>query len=338
MPDYANFLSAAREAVVAASGVTRQVQAALDDVRAITKDDRSPVTVADYAAQAIVALVLREKLGEFVLVGEEHSELLRDDDHAVHREAALAAVREVFPDITADGMLDAIDLGAADTSHHGFWTLDPVDGTKGFLRGQQYAISLGYIEGAVPVVGALACPNLPLDFGRGFDDPDGVGSCYLAIKGDGCAESRADSATGDTTMVRRVEPEAGAPLSVCASVEQAHTKSSDVDNVMAKVGPPGEPARLDSQAKYAVVARGQADAYLRLPTRKGYVERIWDHAAGALVANEAGAAVTDIAGNQLDFGQGRGLEKNRGVICAPPRVHSAIIGALDELGLSSMGL
>ncbi|MEO0716939.1 MAG: 3'(2'),5'-bisphosphate nucleotidase, partial [Planctomycetota bacterium] len=77
MPDYANFLRASREAVVAASGVTRQVQAALDDVRAITKDDRSPVTVADYAAQAIVALVLREKLGEFVLVGEEHSEFLR---------------------------------------------------------------------------------------------------------------------------------------------------------------------------------------------------------------------------------------------------------------------
>ena len=94
-----------------------------------------------------------------------------------------------------------------------------------------------------------------------------------------------------------------------------------------------EPARLDSQAKYAVTARGQADAYLRLPTRKDYVERIWDHAAGSLVAAEAGCFVTDIFGHALDFSRGRGLERNRGVVCAPPRVHGLMIGAIETLGI-----
>lgn len=333
MSDYAKFLTAAREAVVAAAGVTRQIQAALDEVRAITKDDRSPVTVADYASQAIVALILRERLGRVHLVGEEHSEFLRDEDHAAHRDAVLAAVREVFPDLTQDQLLDAIDLGAGDTHHAGFWTLDPVDGTKGFLRGQQYAISLAYIESGRPVVGVLGCPNLPLDFGRGFDDPDGAGSLYFAIRGDGCAESKGDDPDAPATTIHRAQPQPGAPLRVCASVEQAHTKSSEVDEVVARVGPAGEPARLDSQAKYAVVARGQADAYLRLPTRRGYIERIWDHAAGSLIAAEAGVAVTDIHGNQLDFSQGRGLERNAGIVCAPPRIHGALLGAIDELGL-----
>jgi 3'(2'), 5'-bisphosphate nucleotidase len=94
-------------------------------------------------------------------------------------------------------------------------------------------------------------------------------------------------------------------------------------------------ARLDSQCKYSVVARGQADAYLRMPSRKAYVEKIWDHAAGSLIAEEAGAVVTDITGTPLDFGQGRCLEANRGVVCAAGRAHPMIIRAIEELGIGA---
>ena len=72
--------------------------------------------------------------------------------------------------------------------------------------------------------------------------------------------------------------------------------------------------RLDSQAKYAVVARGEAEAYLRLPTRADYREKIWDHAAGVLIVEEAGGTVTDITGRPLEFTHGRDLAANRGVI------------------------
>lgn len=95
----------------------------------------------------------------------------------------------------------------------------------------------------------------------------------------------------------------------------------------------GEPLRLDGQGKYAVVARGQADAYLRLPTKKDYVEFIWDHAAGSLIAAEAGVAVTDVHGRGLDFSRGRRLEQNRGIIAAAPGVHGAVIAALAEIGI-----
>ena len=107
MSDTTKMVEAARAAVFEASGVCRQVQAALDEVRSITKDDKSPVTVADFASQAIVALELRDRLGPITLVAEEASAFLREDDHRPHLEATLAAVREVRPDIDEDGFDDA---------------------------------------------------------------------------------------------------------------------------------------------------------------------------------------------------------------------------------------
>jgi len=338
MPDYATLCTAAREAVFLASAVCREVQGSLDELKAITKDDKSPVTVADFAAQAVVAKVLRDRLGEgVILVGEEDSKWLRQDDHATHRQATLAAVQTVWEDATEDDMLEAIDIGAGDTHHAGFWTLDPVDGTKGFLRNQQYAIALAYVERGTPVVGVMGCPNLPRDFSAPLDVPDAHGCLYAAIKGDGVFEYAADDRGEKPTEITRLDHAEGDTLSVCASVEKAHSNVSDTDRILEHLAahghPAGEPVRLDSQAKYAVTGRGQADAYLRLPTRKGYVERIWDHAAGSLVATEAGCFVTDIFGNALDFSHGRGLEKNKGVICAPPRVHGLVIGAIETLGI-----
>lgn len=333
MPDYARMIEAGREAVTLASLVCRQVQASLDEVRAITKDDKSPVTVADFASQAIVAWVLRERLGEVNLVAEEASAFLRDSDHAAHLEATLAAVREVWPDATADAMLEAIDIGSGDAKDSRFWTLDPIDGTKGFLRNQQYAVALGFIESGIPTIGVMGCPNLPMDMSQPLDEPDPKGCLYYAMRNEGVYEAPCDDATANPIRITRLDHEPGDPILVCASVEEAHSNVNDTDRVLAQTGEELDLVRLDSQAKYAVVARGQADAYLRLPTRKGYVERIWDHAAGAMIAGEAGAPVTDIFGHALDFSQGRGLEKNRGIVCAPPRVHGLLLGAIRDLGI-----
>ncbi|MBZ0172739.1 MAG: hypothetical protein K8E66_10195, partial [Phycisphaerales bacterium] len=297
MSDYAAMLDAARAAVTKASAVCRQVQSALDEVRSITKDDKSPVTVADFASQAIIAHELRERLGEYTLVAEEASAFLREDEHKGHLDATLAAVREAWPEADADAMLDAIDIGGGDTHHHGYWTLDPIDGTKGFLRNQQYAVALAYVEAGIPAVGVMGCPNLPRDMSEPLDVPDPEGCLYLAIRGEGVWETSASDETETPVHITRLDHEEGQEICVCASVEKAHTDLGAVGKVLGVLRDThgeevGEPVRLDSQCKYAVVARGQADAYLRLPTRPGYVERIWDHAAGSLIAAQSGAAVT----------------------------------------------
>jgi len=338
MSNIAQFTDAARQAVVAASIVCREVQNNLDAVRTITKNDKSPVTVADYAAQAVVAMVLKQHLGEFVMVAEESSTFLRDEDNAVILDAVVAAVQEVWDDATPEAVLDAIDLGAGDTTHHSFWTLDPIDGTKGFLRNMQYAVALGYIENGTPTIGVMGCPNLPVDMSLPFDERDEHGCLYFAIKGEGVWETRCDDGKAPVIQITRLDHIESEEITVCGSVEKAHTNMSATDRILdwiedQNLGKVGEPARLDSQCKYAVVARGQADAYLRLPAKKGYVERIWDHAAGCCIACETGAFVTDIFGHNLDFSQGRGLEKNKGIVCAPPRIHGLMLRAIKELGI-----
>jgi HAL2 family 3'(2'),5'-bisphosphate nucleotidase len=317
---------AALRAVEAASLACRYVQRRLDTVRAITKDDRSPVTVADFASQAIVANVLRASLPDVRLVAEESSAFLRDPAHAAHLEAALEAARQGWPGVTAAELLDAIDVGAGDARSDGFWTLDPIDGTKGFLRGQQYAVCLAYIVGAEPVIGVLACPNLPRSHDASLEAPDPVGSVYAAERGAGAWE-----ATASATRLRCAPWEPGLPISVCESVDPGHSDHAATAAIVSRVGTAGPPARLDSQCKYAVVARGQAHLYLRLPTKKGYVERIWDHAPGAVIASEAGCTVTDVHGVPLDFSHGRGLEKNRGIVVGPPGLHSRVIGVAREV-------
>jgi HAL2 family 3'(2'),5'-bisphosphate nucleotidase len=343
--DLDHYQRVAARATLDASLACRAVQAGLDDVRAITKDDRSPVTVADYASQAIVAHHLRRAFGDdLIFVGEEDPEALRTDEHAPHRAAAMEAVRLVWPDVTEAAMLDAIALGTDDpTPGTGFWTLDPVDGTKGFLRNQQYAVALAYVAEGAPVVGAMGCPNLGVSFDAPLDVPQPAGSLYVSAAGRGVRETTAIAGALDTDpqpidRAAAHERRSAPGFIATASVEKAHSSVSDTDHILEHLRASGvdvapQPARLDSQAKYSVVARGQADAYLRLPAKRGYIERIWDHAAGALIATEAGCVVSDIFGVPLDFGHGRGLEKNKGVICALPEAHAQIIDAIRTLGI-----
>ncbi len=324
-------LNAALRAVADACAVARVVQGELAAIKAMTKDDRSPVTVADFAAQAIVSLRLRAALGEFALVGEESAADLREDSGPALAQAVTEAVRQACPDVSMPDVLDAIDHGNHDGSGARYWTLDPIDGTKGFLRGGQYAVSLALIENGEVTLGVLGCPNLGADFDRAFDAPAPAGSLFYARRGAGAWTL---PATRPTAAPTRIAVARGRPIEemrVCESVEAGHSRQDETALIVQHLHARGTPARLDSQTKYAVVARGQADAYLRLPTRADYVEKIWDHAAGKLVAEEAGAIVTDVDGKPLDFGHGATLSRNRGVVCAPPEFHAALLDAIRAL-------
>jgi 3'(2'), 5'-bisphosphate nucleotidase len=117
------------------------------------------------------------------------------------------------------------------------------------------------------------------------------------------------------------------------SVESGHTDHSANQSLAQALGITQPSVQLDSQAKYGVVARGDASIYLRLPSPESpdYREKIWDHAAGALIVEEAGGRITDALGADLDFGQGRRLEKNRGVVASNRYLHPAILQAIDGI-------
>jgi 3'(2'), 5'-bisphosphate nucleotidase len=324
-------LNAALEAVTETCAVARQVQHAVGEMKRLTKEDYSPVTVADFAVQALIALRLRERLGTLVLVGEETAADLRTERSAQLRDAVVSAVCQVRPGLSASDVLTAIDLGNHDATADAYWTLDPIDGTKGFLRGGQYAISLGYIAAGTVVLGVLGCPNLGADFAAPFDRPAREGTIFFAQRGSGAYCLPVTGSTARPTAVQVTLTTDVTTMRICESVEAAHSRQDETQRIATHLRTRGAPARLDSQCKYAVVARGQADAYIRLPTRADYIEKIWDHAAGALVATAAGAIVSDIDGKPLDFTQGATLKKNRGIVCAAPAYHAAILEAIETL-------
>ena len=127
-------LGTAIDAVAAACGVARAVQGDLDRVRQITKDDRSPVTVADFAVQAIIVMALRTAFGEVLIAGEERADRLRTDEHAGVRDAVIEVVRTVQKDVTADEVLAASDSCDHDAPAEAYWTLDPIDGAVPLIR------------------------------------------------------------------------------------------------------------------------------------------------------------------------------------------------------------
>lgn len=293
---------------------------------ALAKDDKSPVTVADYAAQAVVASALLHAFGADPLVGEESSGALRENaNDGMRRQVAEVVGAALGANVTEDEVLSLLDRGNSAGDAERYWVLDPVDGTKGFLRGGQYAIALALIERGEVVVAVLGCPAYDL----GGVSTQGV--LLAAERGEGAFELPLHgAATARRRRLRRLCIGDTASLRMCESVESGHTDQGVAAQVTASLGIRGEGLRMDSQAKYAAVARGDADLYLRLPTRKDYREKVWDHAAGALVLAEAGGVVTDVDGKPLDFSRGITLAANRGVIASMAEDHARIVEAVQR--------
>jgi HAL2 family 3'(2'),5'-bisphosphate nucleotidase len=324
-------LRAALAAVRDAAALCQAVQAELGR-EALQKKDRSPVTVADFGSQALVARALAQSFPADPLVAEEDSDALRAAENSLLRAQVVNFVSRFVPDSNEDSVLRSIDHGrlASPGGVGRFWTLDPIDGTKGFLRNEQYAIALALIIHGNVTVAAVACPSLSLRTG----DSSTLGAIFTAVSGQGAwVHPLVDSHATEPIRLSVSDRTDPTLTTICESVESghsAHGASADVASLLHITAPP---VRLDSQAKYAVVARGEADIYLRLPTRADYSEKIWDHAAGSLLVTESGGRVTDISGKSLDFTLGSELSSNRGVIVTNGWWHERVLEALRERGV-----
>jgi 3'(2'), 5'-bisphosphate nucleotidase len=292
----------------------------------LEKSDRSPVTVADFGSQALVGRALATAFPDDPMIAEEDAAELRRDENRNILAEVVAQVRSIQDDADPGSVCGWIDRGGATAFRERFWTLDPIDGTKGFLRNEQYAVALALIVEGQVTVAALACPNLPLDFRAECTSRAG-GCLFAAVRGQGTVAIPLEGGGSEIpiTVSERDDP---AAARFCESVESGHSAHGESAAVAARLGITTAPLRLDSQAKYAVVAGGQADVYLRLPTRADYREKIWDHAAGVLIVEEAGGMVTDISGRPLEFTHGRELAANRGVIVTNGRLHGRVQSAL----------
>ena len=321
------------EAVVSAARLTKAVRDDFDpEAEAVSKADASPVTVADLGAQALVRMAMVEALPGDGMLGEEDFGQLAESPELA--QAVLARVRAQRPEVTIEDLRVALD-GCDDPAgpNRRWWTLDPVDGTKGFLRNEQYAIALALVEDGEVVLGVMGCPNLPYCGEPGDPDVAGpVGVLFVAERGKGTRmmplfEASADHA-GEPCHV--AAPATTAEARYAESVEAAHSDQSEAARIGTALGITAEPVRLDSQTKYAMVARGDASLYLRVP-RGDYRENIWDHAAGLIVVEEAGGRVSDVEGKPFDITTGQRMTKNRGAVVTAASIHDEVVAAVRSV-------
>ncbi|EXJ87552.1 3'(2'),5'-bisphosphate nucleotidase [Capronia epimyces CBS 606.96] len=347
-PPYSEELSIALLTVQRASLLTKRIVTALDK-GVIDKSDASPVTIADFAAQALIISALHRHFPSDGFIGEESAGALRENPELGDRVWELVSTttledadsEELLGRVTSkEEMLQVIDLGAGSQSSSGrTWILDPVDGTATFMRNQQYVVCLALVEGGRQILGVLGCPNLLInDAGQVREDlidTTGLGQMLSAVDGQGAyirpiARGRVEPPTRLRKVTEVTDP---AKIRWVDSLASSNITPQNHRAVAEKVGSSGWPGTdiWAMQMKYVALAVGAFDAMVRIPPDRSYRASVWDHAGGQLIYTEVGGVVLDTSGQVFDFGLGRSLEKNLGLVAAPPSIHPKLLAAAKEV-------
>ncbi|MDW3206981.1 MAG: 3'(2'),5'-bisphosphate nucleotidase CysQ [Alphaproteobacteria bacterium] len=238
--DPAQLLPAIEKAARDAGARIMQIYAT--DFEARTKDDASPVTEADEAAEALILPMLKALTPDIPIVAEE------------------AAAAGDVPDV-GDGP---------------FWLVDPLDGTKEFLkRNGEFTVNIALIQDREPLVGVVFLPA--------------KGVMYSGIRGEGAWRTLEDGAR--SAIAVRQPPEEG--LTVIGS--RSHGDPAEMEAFL-KGRTVAETLSAGSSLKFCLVAEGKADVYPRLGRTME-----WDVAAGHAVLAAAGGIVTLTDGTPFGY-------------------------------------
>ncbi|MAS37071.1 MAG: 3'(2'),5'-bisphosphate nucleotidase [Anaerolineaceae bacterium] len=326
MTDLQPIIQAARQAAALCSAVQQKHIAPYQDgsnENVASKAGAEPVTIADYGAQAIICRALSQAFPEDGVIAEEGSEQFRALITAADQQEVADLIGGVLGEtVTIDQVIGWLDHGLNRDSDR-LWVIDPIDGTKGFIALRQYVVAIGVLDSHKRVVdGVMAAPGY-LHGSAVFYTQDGA-ALVEAMNGGPARKLQASQRTDPSTLI------------ALESFEKSHASQDLMGDLREAAGiGSAQIERIDSQEKYARVAAGDADLYLRLPritsTRP---HMIWDHAAGTALVEAAGGIVSDVDGSPLDFSHGRTLATNKGMIVANPRIHPRLIEAARQLELA----
>lgn len=352
---YQSELNAAIAIVQRASYASRSLQQRSNILTkgAVNKLDTSPVTVADFSVQAIVINALHKAFPNDSFIAEEDSSYLQQNP-AIAEEVLAFVQASIGEEWSLEQLYQIIDLGGKgqSSSTGRVWVLDPIDGTKGFIRSQHYCIALSLLVNGKPSLSVLGCPNLDLlrvlDSGRDSSTPveyippsialgpdanlqafhQNQGSIYFAVTGCGAFARSLDMPLGGGFEISVSTETNPVDAVLCESYEAAFGSREQTTAARSILNMKADFVRIDGQGKHCLVAAGRTEGSLRLP-KDGYIEKIWDHAPGYHLLNEAGGKVTDLQGRDIDFSKGRELDESvHGLIVSNGVIHDKLIKAV----------
>lgn len=354
---YSNELKIAFETIQQAAKLSQFVLSEAEkddshDLGVVSKDDLSPVTIADFAIQALLTSTLHAHFPGDRFVGEESAGQLRANPVLLDRvQAALHHIQSQVQDeaeslvrfpSSPEEMCTMIDWCGTGTPDVGgrIWVFDPIDGTENFVKNLVYAINVALLEDGRQVLSAVGCPNMSMEIKAPASDssldPSGEGSIAFAVRGHG-AFIRKLPGLYHSTAIRRL-PRHAEQATDLRSVACLNTSGVPaVHQSVAKqlgIEYPGN-ILLPWVMRYVLLALDVGNTTFWAYKSRSRLAKIWDHAGAILLFEEVGGKVTDVDGKDINWSAGRQMVENYGIVAAPSNLHGQVLatlrGALQEL-------
>lgn len=354
---YSNELRIAFEAIQQAAKLSRFVLSEAEkdgahDLGIVSKDDLSPVTIADFAIQALLTSTFHAHFPGDRFVGEESAGQLRANPALLARvQAALQHIQSQAQDeagslvrfpSSPEEMCSMIDWCGSGTPDGGgrVWVFDPIDGTENFVKNLVYAINVGLLEDGRQVLSAVGCPNLSMDVKSPASDssldPSGEGSIAFAVRGYGAFIRRLPGLYHNTTirsLPRHAEQATDLRSVTCLNtsgvlaVHESAAKQLGIEF-------PGNNL-LPWVIRHVILALDVGNTTFWVYKSRSRLAKIWDHAGAMLLFEEVGGKITDVDGRDINWSAGRQMVANYGIVAAPSNLHGHVLatvrGALQEL-------
>ncbi|KAG6021533.1 hypothetical protein E4U19_005635 [Claviceps sp. Clav32 group G5] len=346
----------------AAAPLSQSLLSPRKDKGAVTKDDFSPVTVADFALQALLIATIQRAFPEDTFVGEEDASALRANDALLTRVWDLLQQTRVTGADNEQGHEDEHGIALPESKEHlcglldqagsscplkkgRTWIFDPIDGTRIYLRGGLYAINMALLVDGIQTLGCVGCPNLAVDAKAPLTNEDvdarGMGSIIYAVRGHGAyaMSMNVNTAPGDAAgdqandhhRLAQVSSSSDMCFVTCASIVD-----SALDNVHGQIA-----SRLGAEypgcdlvawvVRWATLAMGLGNTTVWIYKRRDRYGKVWDHAGAMLLFEETGGKITDVMGRDIDLTAGRTMSANFGFVAAPRHLHQKVLDVVREV-------
>ncbi|WOO81730.1 3'(2'),5'-bisphosphate nucleotidase [Vanrija pseudolonga] len=336
----------ARELAVAISAIQHAVKISSRVIASknkgiVEKDDHSPVTVADLAIQALLTATIHSAFPDDLFVGEESAEQLRASPTLLDAVWGLLSDLDIADSVaripaSKDKLCSMLDwAGTGQPSAGRYWIFDPIDGTKAFIRGENYAVNVCLMTGPGQTLSAVGIPLLAPDAVAPInnDTTSASGSIMFATRGHGTFIRPLDGPAD--TPARRLPRRTADDTTQLTAVTCVEGTDSAVPGLNVKIAArlgiayPGNDL-LAWVLRWAVLGLGAADATFWVYRKRTRYGKIWDHAGAMLLFEEAGGKITDVHGKVIDIFAGRAMSSNFGFVAALEGAHARVLSAVQD--------
>ena len=302
MSNYHNELSLATELAKNASKITEWFRKI--GFETYQKSDKSPVTLADIATQIYITSHIKEIFPNDQIIAEEDGSFLD--------KKAEKLILSCFKDIIHDhitNLKELVEYKGKKSNRQ--WSVDPIDGTKGFSKGLCYSIGIGFMDKSDTKVCAICVPNYNKKSLAIFSAEKGEGAWVRT-------ESR---------IFNKIKVSSKTNIKQAKLVHSLHYDEQWVTKFINVVGLK-DAYQVDSMVKFCKVADASADFYLKpIDHHHSYS---WDYCPGDLLVKEAGGKVTDLNGKELIYQDEHLLCSTYGFLASNGILHEEILDLINE--------